>query len=76
MPREIRLHLFLVRLRLAPWWAVSRCRRSPAFTLAAVAAAVIVAGMAVLAVHAPSGGCRWAAIAVPGERAHLVCERT
>ena len=72
MPIEVRLYLFLVRLWLAPVWAVSPVPSFPGLHLAAVAAAVIVAGMAVLAVHAPAWGCRWAAIRLPGERARLV----
>lgn len=75
MPLEVRLHLFLVRLWLTPWWVVSRCRRSAVAVLAVAAAAVIVAGTITAAVASPSGGCRVTWVAVHGERVHVACER-
>ena len=73
-PDRTRIPLFLrARFRLAPRWLAVCARRSPRKALAVF---VLAAGLAVLAVHAPAQGCSWRGVAVPGERAHWVCERT
>ena len=64
--------LYLGPFILYPWWLVCRPRRA----LAVLAMVVMAAGLVVVAVHGPAGGCEWRGVAVPGERAHWVCVRS
>ena len=64
--------LHFAGLILYPWWVV----RSPRRALTVLAAMVMAAGLVVVAVHGPVQGCAWRGVAVPGERAHWICERT
>ena len=65
----------LLSARLQAWWLLHRVRRSPSRALAVLAVVVMAAGLVVVAVHGPVQGCAWRGVAVPGERAHWVCER-
>jgi hypothetical protein len=76
MQPDIRRHLIITRLRLAPRWLAACARRSPRKAVGVLAVFVLAAGLAVLAVHGPAQGCSWRGVAVPGERAHWICMRT
>lgn len=66
----------LLSARMRAWWLLWQVRRSPRRSaLAFLAAAAVVAGLAVLAVNAPAGGCHWRVAGIPGGRAHMVCVR-
>lgn len=60
---------------LTVWRAVRHPRRYPRRALAVVASAVVIAGMAVLAVNAPAQGCRLGVAPGPG-RVRWECVET
>jgi hypothetical protein len=59
-----------LRVRAAFWVLCWQARRRP--FLAALIVAGVVA-LAVLAARAPVQGCSFKVVAVPGEKAHMVC---
>lgn len=73
--RGVALRADFWRPVLAVWQVVRHPRRSPRRVVAVLAAVVMIAGMAVLAVNAPGGGCTLRVMAVRGEKPHEVCER-
>ena len=69
------LPLWLSARMRARWW-LWQARRKP-FRAAVVfcAAAAVITGVVLLAVHAPPGGCHWRVAGIPGGRGYYACVR-
>jgi len=66
----------LLSVRMRMWCWLWRARHKPLRTAVVFcAAAAVITGFALLAVHAPPGGCHWRVAGIPGGRGHYACVR-
>lgn len=75
MPPDLFCLPLLLSVRMRCWWWLYLARRSPLRAVALLGAVVLVAaGLGMLAVHGPTGGCSFRVVPGPG-RPHWICER-
>jgi hypothetical protein len=70
-PEPVACLPLLLSARMRAWWLLWQARRHP---FRATAVVLVAVGLVVLAAHTPARGCTLRMVAVPGQRAHWVCD--